>query len=210
MKYSRWISCAPASIFARAGVEIAKSIGADILAFGSECGDTEKLIAIQEKIDGKEFEGGSAYDAPLGKSEFGYGLRRRLFLRPACHTCPYMTCDRVGDLSLGSYHGLPKDFAPEEQAKGVSLLLVNSVKGAHMFDTLPLKKEKRPLSEAAAANAALSGPTDAAEDRAAFFDAFARQSFQQVREKFLISSPLPVETVRKKLSLFRIFRKKEH
>ena len=157
-----------------------------------------------------EFEGGSAYDAPLGKSEFGYGLRRRLFLRPACHTCPYMTCDRVGDLSLGSYHGLPKDFAPEEQAKGVSLLLVNSVKGAHMFDTLPLKKEKRPLSEAAAANAALSGPTDAAEDRAAFFDAFARQSFQQVREKFLISSPLPVETVRKKLSLFRIFRKKEH
>ena len=48
-------SCAPASIFARAGVEIAKSIGADILAFGSECGDTEKLTAIQEKLDSKEF-----------------------------------------------------------------------------------------------------------------------------------------------------------
>ena len=157
-----------------------------------------------------EFESGSVYDAPLHKSEFGYGLRRRLFLRPACHSCPYMTCDRVGDLSLGFYRGLPKDFSGAEQQKGVSLLLVNSVKGAHMFDTLPLKKEKRPLSEAAAANAALSGPTAAAEDRAAFFDSFARQSFQQVRQKFLIPSPLPVQSVKKKLSLPRIFRKKEH
>lgn len=173
-------------------------------------------VSFYAKLEGEtarrfrvEFEGGSAYDAPLSKSEFGYGLRRRLFLRPACHACPYMTCDRVGDLSLGTYHGLPKDFAPEEQAKGVSLLLVNSVKGAHMFDMLPLKKEKRPLSEALAANSALSAPAVRGEDRAAFFDAFARQSFQQVREKFLIPSPLPVETVKKKLSLFRIFRKKE-
>ena len=156
-----------------------------------------------------EFEGGSAYDAPLAKSEFGCGLRRHLFLRPACHTCPYATCDRVGDLSLGYYRGLPKDFFPEEQKKGISLLLVNSVKGAHMFDTLPLKKEKRPLAEAAAANTALSASVLPAEDRADFFDAYARQNFQKVREKFLQTSALPVESVKKKLSFPRIFRKKE-
>ncbi len=174
-------------------------------------------VSFCAKLDGEkdrrfrvEFEGGSAYDAPLAKSEFGCGLHRRLFLRPACHTCPYTKCDRVGDLSIGHYRGLPKDFAPEEQRKGISLLLVNSVKGAHMFDTLPLKKEKRPLSEAAAANPALSAPPAAAEDRAAFFDAFARQNFQQVREKFLQTSPLPVKSVKKRLSLSRIFRKKEH
>ena len=174
-------------------------------------------VSFCAKLDGEkdrrfrvEFEGGSAYDAPLVKSEFGLGLRRRLFLRPACHSCPYMTCDRVGDLSLGSCRSLPKDFAPEEQRKGISLLLVNSVKGAHMFDLLPLKKEKRPLSEAAAANAALSSPPLPAEDRAAFFDAFSRQSFQQVREKFLQTSALPVESVKKKLFLPRIFRKKEN
>ena len=79
-----------------------------------------------------------------------------------------------------------------------------------MFDLLPLKKEKRPLSEAAAANAALSSPPLPAEDRAAFFDAFSRQSFQQVREKFLQTSALPVESVKKKLFLPRIFRKKEN
>ena len=173
-------------------------------------------VSFCAKLDGEsgrrfrvEFEGGSTYDAPLVKSELGHGLRRRLFLRPACHTCPYMNCSRVGDLSLGSYRGLPKDFAPEEQKRGISLLLVNSVKGAHMFDTLPLKKEKRPLSEAVAGNASLRAPAAAGEDRAAFFDAFSRQSFQQVREKFLQTSALPVESVKKKLSFPRIFRKKE-
>lgn len=156
-----------------------------------------------------EFEGGSAYDAPLPKSELGCGLHRHLFLRPACHTCPYTKSDRVGDLSLGDYRGLPKDFMPEEQKKGISLLLVNSAKGAHMFDTLPLKKEKRPLSEAIAGNPALTAPPVPDEERAAFFDAFSRQSFQQVRSRFLTPSPLPVKAVKKKLSLPRIFRKKE-
>ena len=161
-----------------------------------------------------EFEGGSAYDAPLPKSELGYGLRRRLFLRPSCHTCPYMSCDRVGDLSLGQYRGLPKDFAPDEQKRGISLLLVNSAKGAHMFDTLPLKKEKRPLSEAVAGNASLRAPAAAGEERTAFFDAFSRQSFQQVREKFLLPSPLPVgrkkENIKKeKFNILRLFHKKE-
>ena len=173
-------------------------------------------VSFCAKIDGEtaprfrvEFAGGSAYDAPLPKSEFGCGLQKHLFLRPACHTCPYTKCDRVGDLSLGDYRALSKDFAPEEQKKGVSLLLINSVKGAHMFDLLPLKKEKRPLSEAAAANAALFAPPAAPEERAAFFDAFSRQTFQQVREKFLVPAPLPVEAVKKRLSLSRIFRKKE-
>ncbi|MBQ4582630.1 MAG: Coenzyme F420 hydrogenase/dehydrogenase, beta subunit C-terminal domain [Oscillospiraceae bacterium] len=162
-----------------------------------------------------EFEGGSAYDAPLTKSEFGCGLHRRLFLRPSCHDCPYMSCDRVGDLSLGHYRGLPKDVLPDEQKKGVSLLLVNSPKGAHMFDTLPLKKEKRPLTEAAAANSALTGAPAASDDRTAFFDAYARQSFQQVREKFLQVSPLPsprrkaAPKEKKKFTFPRIFRKKE-
>lgn len=71
---------------------------------------------------------------------------------PACHACPYVTADRPGDLTLGLFHGLPKDFYPEEQKRGVSLLLVNSPKGAHVFDTLPLKRELRTLDEAVAGN----------------------------------------------------------
>ncbi|MBQ6893295.1 MAG: nucleotidyltransferase family protein [Clostridia bacterium] len=49
-------SCAPANIFARAGVEIAAKIGADILAFGSECGDIEKLKKMLTRLESDEFK----------------------------------------------------------------------------------------------------------------------------------------------------------
>ena len=174
----------------------------------------KKPVAVQfcGKLQGEktrrfrvEFEDGSAYDAPLPKSELGQGLRRRLFLRPACHNCPYTNTDRVGDLSLGSYRGLPKDYLPTEQEKGISLLLINSAKGAHIFDTLPLKKEKRALAEAAADNAALSAPHEKGADREAFFEAFALQPFQQVRTRFLAGE----SPVRRISRLKNLFRKKE-
>lgn len=49
-------SCAPAKIFARAGVEIAAKIGADMLAFGSECGDISVLEKTISRLDSPEME----------------------------------------------------------------------------------------------------------------------------------------------------------
>ncbi|MBR5539121.1 MAG: nucleotidyltransferase family protein [Clostridia bacterium] len=49
-------SAAPASIFARAGVEIAEKIGADILFFGSECGDINKLYEKLDRLDSDEMK----------------------------------------------------------------------------------------------------------------------------------------------------------
>ena len=45
---------------------------------------------------------------------------------------------------------LPKESCPREQKDGASLLLINTVKGAHIFDRLPLKREGWTLEEAAA------------------------------------------------------------
>lgn len=104
------------------------------------------------------FDGGAQYDAPFGKSDFGRGLRQRLFLRPVCHRCPYASTDRPADLTLGMYQP-PRDFHPEVPRYSISLLLVNSAKGAHYFDTLPLKREKLTLEQAVSCNGALAAPT---------------------------------------------------
>ena len=69
----------------------------------------------------------------------------------------------------------------------MSLLLVNTARGAQTLDVLPLHKERRTLEEAVAANGALSAPVESPAERTAFFDAFARQPFQQVRNRFLSS-----------------------
>jgi len=63
---------------------------------------------------------------------------------------------RVGDLTLGDFWGLRPDELPDQQEKGISLLLVNTPHGAHVFDTLPLKRELRPLRTAAACLAGLA------------------------------------------------------
>ena len=49
-------SCAPASVFAHAGVEIAAAIGADMLAFGSECGEIKALQTMRMRLDSVELQ----------------------------------------------------------------------------------------------------------------------------------------------------------
>ena len=172
-----------------------------------------KLPGERERRFHVAFQGGGVYDAPIGRSDFGRGLLRGLFLRPACHACPYVTADRPGDLTLGLFHGLPKDFYPEEQKRGVSLLLVNSPKGAHVFDTLPLKRELRTLEEAVAGNPALRSVTCIPAERSAFFEAFVHQPFHQVQHRFLAASRprvAPAEKAGSKRGLLqRLLRRKE-
>lgn len=115
-----------------------------------------KLTGDRERRFRVKFEGGGRYDAPMGKCELGRGIARRLFMRPACHRCAYATTDRPGDVTLGDFSG--GSFAPEEKKSGVSMLLINTAKGAQVFDMLPLERQHRTLEEAEACCAALREP----------------------------------------------------
>ncbi len=163
-----------------------------------------KVTGTAQRYFHAEFPDGKSFDVPFDKSPVGRGIKRRLFLRPACYTCPYATTNRVGDVSLGDFQGLPKDFCPEEQKKGVSLLLVNSVKGAHVFDTLPLKRVKRTLEEAVAGNSALRTPSTEDENRSAFFATMEKVPFMKVENMYLSGAerkkrPAPLAAIKEKL-----------
>ena len=106
-----------------------------------------------------------------------------MFLRPACYHCPYAGTDRTGDLTLANFAG--GDLPVEEKRKGVSLLLINTAKGAQIFDVLPLHRQARTLEEAAACDAALRQPPTLTEERSKFFDALEQLPFQQVRTRYL-------------------------
>lgn len=142
-----------------------------------------KLTGDRERRFRVKFEGGGRYDAPMGKCELGRGIARRLFMRPACHRCAYATTDRPGDVTLGDFSG--GSFAPEEKKSGVSMLLINTAKGAQVFDMLPLERQHRTLEEAEACCAALREPPMAPAEREKFFHAMEQLPFQQVRVRFL-------------------------
>ena len=146
------------------------------------------------------YDDGTVDTAPLMATEFGRAFGRALFLRPSCHTCAYTNLNRPADFTLGDFWGLRPDELPEQQEKGISLLLVNTAHGSHVFDQLPLSRQVYSIERAVAGNPRLVTPLPASPDRAAFFAAYALEPFDQVRKKFCAVPPLPVRMASQALS----------
>ena len=146
------------------------------------------------------YDDGSVDSAPLFRTEYGRAFGRALFLRPSCHRCAYTNLNRPGDFTLGDFWGLRPDELPEQQEKGVNLLLVNTAHGSHIFDQLPLGRQAFPIERAVAGNPRLASPIEQPPDRTAFFAAYALEPFDQVRKKFCALPPLPVRVAGKVLS----------
>ena len=136
----------------------------------------------------------------LFRTEYGRAFGRALFLRPSCYRCPYTSMTRAGDLTLGDFWGLRPDELPDQQEKGVSLLLVNTPHGSYIFDQLPLAKQPFPPERAIAGNPRLASPIPLPPDRTAFFAAYAVEPFDQVRREFCRLPPLPVRAASRLLS----------
>ena len=146
------------------------------------------------------FSDGTVDTAPLFATEFGRAFGRALFLRPSCYRCQYTSMNRPGDFTLGDFWGLGEDELADQQEKGVSLLLVNTPKGSHLFDQLPLSRQAYAPERAIAGNPRLASPIALPADRAAFFSAYALEPFDQVRRKFCAVPPLAVRVAGKVLS----------
>jgi coenzyme F420-reducing hydrogenase beta subunit len=57
-------------------------------------------------------------------------------LRESCYNCYYAGNKRVGDISIGDYWGILKEHKEFYSEKGVSLTLINSVKGKQFFENI--------------------------------------------------------------------------
>ena len=146
------------------------------------------------------YDDGTVDTAPLFCTEYGRAFGRALFLRPSCYRCAYTNMNRPGDFTLGDFWGLRDDELPEQQEKGINLLMVNTLHGSHIFDQLPLARQAFPPERAIAGNPRLASPIAQPADRAAFFAAYALEPFDQVRKKFCSVPPLPVRIAGRVLS----------
>ena len=82
--------------------------------------------------------------------------------RENCHKCPYSKSERVGDITIGDFWRLGAYKSTNFKIKnGVSLILINSIKGESLMALLKERfiLEERSLAEAVAGNANLSHPS---------------------------------------------------
>ncbi|MFA6815490.1 MAG: Coenzyme F420 hydrogenase/dehydrogenase, beta subunit C-terminal domain [Lentisphaeria bacterium] len=65
---------------------------------------------------------------------FIYSYYNALSIQTACNECPYMTCKRSSDITIGDFWKLgEKEPFPYKTSQGISLLLVNSPQGQKLL-----------------------------------------------------------------------------
>lgn len=108
---------------------------------------------------------------PSYKSLYYQAFLDSLTYRENCYTCPYANSQRVGDLTLGDFWGLGNlKSEKKDEDKGISLILVNTEKGAELLQSVEsnLFLEKRPIGEAVEGNSQLRHPSIKHKNRILF------------------------------------------
>ena len=174
-------------------------------------GDTAVSVRFKDKSHGwqhpwftVDFAGGGRYTQDFNRTPYGRGFGMQLFLRPCCAGCMYTDPGRrPADFTLADFWGLdPKLALPVPRETGISMVLVNTEKGAAVFSALSpqLGQVERTLAEAEAGNPRLCSPLQANPKRAAFFAAFRALPFPEVERRWLALPPLPYRAAAKVLT----------
>lgn len=129
-------------------------------------------------------------------------------VRPSCIECPFKSFPRKADVSLGDFWGI-ENVSEIDRPKGVSLVLVNSEKGANLFDSVRnyLHVEEHTLADSIKRNIHLVQPYDptpgfSSRVRERFYNDLDSKGYKYVISKYLSPYMAPSTSL-----LSRIFRK---
>lgn len=121
---------------------------------------------------------------------FYFGFQKYMTLRPSCYSCKWAKPERTADITLGDFWGIEKYDTSLDAKTGISQVIVNTKRGASLFEMI-LKKneiwsESFPIQYAIDNNACLKSPTKLSSQRKDFFEALRTEDFNSVVKKFLV------------------------
>lgn len=70
-----------------------------------------------------------SFSEPLDKNIFMRGFLSNLYLRPSCYACPAKSLKSGSDITIGDFWGIQNIIPEIDDDKGVSLAMVNTIKG---------------------------------------------------------------------------------
>ncbi len=109
-----------------------------------------------------------------------------LCLRPSCYSCSFKSINRCSDFTLADFWGI-ENVAPEmNDEKGTSLLLVNTDKGAQIFEQLKseITFKQIELEQAIKHNLSAIRSVDKPKNRDKFMRRISAESFDKIVYKF--------------------------
>lgn len=102
-----------------------------------------------------------AYSRKLNNDLYLKGFFTGLFYRNSCYNCQYAQQKRNSDITLGDFWGVEKQSIQTDINKGISLCMINTIKGKEIFQSISLllQKVQRPINEAYNGNKQLNHPS---------------------------------------------------
>lgn len=138
-----------------------------------------------------DFENGKTYCKDRWNDLFFIGyLQSRNFARPSCYDCRFKDFPRKADITLADFWGIEKIDQTMDQDKGTSLVMVNSNKGLHLFESIKdeIEWKEFTVEQAAQGNPAMFQSLKPANpDRKEFFEALDKYPFDVVAKTFFPS-----------------------
>lgn len=105
----------------------------------------------------------------LDKNIFMRGFLRDLYLRPSCHACPSKSLKSGSDITIADYWGIGNYYPEFDDDKGISLIIVNTVKGSLIFNKSSLDCYETNLETAIRFNSSFTNSVIMPKERSDFF-----------------------------------------
>lgn len=122
----------------------------------------------------KDSSGKVLFSQREDENVFMDGFLKNLYLRPSCYRCPARKGRSGSDLTIADYWHLKKTLPDFDDNTGVGLVLVNTAKGARLFDSVDFERVETPYAPASAGNPAIENDFRPLKGKEAFFRKAAR------------------------------------
>lgn len=148
-----------------------------------------------------DYQNGKTYSVRQGEDMFMLGFVNNLYLRPSCAQCQFKGFSRCADITLGDYWGVWNQHPQVDDDKGVSLVLVNTKKGAECWSNIQddMNAFSVDLQTALAQNPSAYNGSAPHINRKAFFDRMDRFDFPVLVSELLFGVPKKQSFLRKLL-----------
>lgn len=145
----------------------------------------DKLISWSNFNVSYYFEDNKKYTKSHREDIFYRGYLKNYYLRKSCYNCQFAKIPRQGDITLGDFWGIQKEYYDKN---GISFVLINNKKGENLFNRISnqIIKNKFNINNAVKGNPRIiQGEYNCLEKRNQFFIEYLNNSFKYVKNKYL-------------------------
>lgn len=105
-------------------------------------------------------------------------------MRESCANCKFTNLKRVGDITIGDFWGISKDSPYEKDGRGLSLALINSVKGDKLFSKVAEKYIVEQSNATDCLQPQLQYPSKVSPFQQTFVQDYTNYGFKYVAERY--------------------------